>query len=87
MPTILRNIERNPEGLWIEPFLGSGGVALNPAPKRALLTDRNPHIIRFYQAVKNGAIDGATIRELLEREGRMLSECGQEHYHHVRWKR
>ena len=84
VPTILRNVERNPEGLWIEPFLGSGVVALNVTPKHALLTDSNPHIIRFYQAVKDGAIDGATTREFLEREGRMLSEWGQEHYYRVR---
>ncbi len=71
MPTILRNVKRDPEGLWpeglwIEPFLGSGVIALNAPHKRAVLTDSNLHIIRFYQAVKNGAIDGATIREFLE---------------------
>lgn len=84
VPAILRNVERNPDGLWIEPFLGSGVVALNAAPKRALLADSNPHIIRFYQAIKDGVIDGAITREFLEREGRLLSEHGQEHYYHVR---
>ena len=84
VPTILRNVERNPDGLWIEPFLGSGVVALNAAPKRALLADSNPHIIRFYQAVKDGAIDGATTREFLEREGSKLSAQGQDYYYQVR---
>ena len=84
VPMILRNIERDPEGLWIEPFLGSGVVALNVAPRRALLADSNPHIIRFYQAVKDGAIDGATTRAFLEREGRELSAHGQDYYYHVR---
>lgn len=84
VPMILRNIERNPEGLWIEPFLGSGVVALNVAPKRALLADSNPHLIRFYQALKDGIIDGAIVRNFLEREGKHLSIRGQDHYYHVR---
>ena len=54
VPTILRGIDRDPDGLWIEPFLGSGVVALNVAPRRALLADSNPHLIRFYQAIKDG---------------------------------
>ena len=84
VPTILRNIEREADGLWIEPFLGSGVVALNAVPKRALLADSNPHIIRFYQAVKDGMIDGATTREFLEREGRKLSAQRQDYYYQVR---
>ena len=84
LPMMLRNIRRNPEGLWIEPFLGSGVVALNVAPKRALLADSNPHIIGFYQAIKDGVIDGAVTREFLEREGRQLSLHGQDHYYLVR---
>ena len=84
VPMILRNVERNPDGLWIEPFLGSGVVALNAAPKRALLADSNPHIIRFYQAVKDGEIYGATTRAFLEREGKKLSDQGQDYYYQVR---
>ena len=84
VPTILRNIERNPEGLWIEPFLGSGVVALNVAPKRALLADSNPHIVHFYQAIKDGEIDGAITRAFLNREGKKLSAQGQDYYYQVR---
>lgn len=84
VPMILRNIERSPEGLWIEPFLGSGVVALNVTPKRALLADSNPHIIRFYQAINDETMDGATARDFLEREGKQLSIHGQDHYYHVR---
>ena len=84
VPTILQNIERDQETLWIEPFLGSGVVALNVAPKRALLADSNPHLIRFYEAVKEGAIDGAITREFLEGEGKQLSVRGKDYYYHVR---
>ena len=52
VPTILRSIDRDPDGLWIEPFLGSAVVALNvdrrlaeglgvtPAPPRPLALDQ-----------------------------------------------
>lgn len=81
---ILRCIDREPEGLWVEPFLGSGAVVLNVMPKRALLADTNPHLVRFYQAVKDGDIDGPKTREFLEHEGRLLCEQGQDHYYRVR---
>ena len=84
VPSILQEIERNPDGLWIEPFLGSGVVALNVAPRRAVLADSNPHLIRFYQAITSGTIDGPKTRGFLEREGRHLAIRGQEYYYHVR---
>ena len=84
VPLILRSIARDPHGLWIEPFLGSGVVALNVMPKRALLADTIPHLIRFYHAVKEGSVDGPRTRSFLEREGSLLAENGQEHYYRVR---
>ena len=84
VPMILRCINRDAEGVWIEPFLGSGVVVLNVAPKRALLADTNPHLVRFYQAVKDGEIDGPRTRRFLEREGKLLVERGQDHYYDLR---
>ena len=84
VPTILRSINRNPDGLWIEPFLGSGVVALNVAPRRALLTDSNPHLIRFYQAIKDDKVDGPKARSFLEREGHHLLNQGEGYYYRVR---
>ena len=84
VPAILRSIDRDPDGLWIEPFLGSAVVALNVAPRRALLADSNPHLIRFYRALADGAIDGAKTRRFLEREGSRLASRGQDHYNRVR---
>ena len=53
------------EGRWIEPFLGSGVVAFNMAPERALLTDKNEYIIRLYQGIQQGRITAETVRAFL----------------------
>lgn len=84
VPMILRSVDRDPDGLWIEPFLGSGAVVLNIMPKRALLADTNPHLIRFYQAIKDGEVDGPITRRFLEHEGSLLAKQGQDHYYYVR---
>lgn len=84
VPTILENIGWDGNGTWIEPFVGSGVVALNVAPKRAILADTNPHLIDFFLAIKVGEIDGRVVRLFLEREGAKLSEAGQDYYYLVR---
>ena len=37
---------------WVEPFMGTGVVAFNVRPKKALLCDSNPHLINFYKALQ-----------------------------------
>ncbi len=37
---------------WIEPFMGSGVVGFNLAPKKATFADTNPHLIAFYQQIQ-----------------------------------
>ena len=71
-------------GRWIEPFMGSGVVAFNIRPKRALLADSNPHLIAFYQAVADGVITPAATRRFLEREGSKLLRSDGEHYYAAR---
>ncbi len=71
-------------GRWIEPFLGSGVVALNVAPQRALLSDTNKHIIGFYKSVYEGQITASTTRAFLESEGKYLEAHGGEYYYAVR---
>ena len=44
----------NKKGIYFEPFMGSGVVGFNLAPKRAIFSDNNPHIIAFYQAIQIG---------------------------------
>lgn len=84
VPLILDCLDRDPNGLWVEPFLGSGVVALNVRPPRALLTDSNPHLIRFYQAIKDGEINGSVTHDFLHREGTKLSAQGKDYYYEVR---
>ena len=81
---IARSIHWDGDGRWIEPFFGSGTVALNLRPKRALLADTNVHLIRFYRAIQQGSITADTARRHLEREGALLADKGESHYYAVR---
>ena len=71
-------------GRWIEPFLGSGVVALNLMPKSALLLDTNKHIIRFYNSLQNGDFEIDKTRNFLFQEGKRLAEVGADYYYEVR---
>ena len=84
VPSIARSIRWSGDGRWIEPFLGSGAVALNIAPRRALLSDSNPHVIALYRGVQKGTVDGPGVRTHLEREGAELRRKGEDHYYAVR---
>ncbi len=59
--TIQKIAEKREYSRWIEPFCGSGVVALNVQPKKALLCDTNLHIISLYQGIQNGTITAAAI--------------------------
>ena len=72
-------------GRWVEPFLGTGVVAFNSGFKRALLSESNPHIVRFYKGIKSGEISPGTVREYLEKEGEALREADDEGYDHFRY--
>lgn len=71
-------------GRWIEPFMGTGVVAFNIAPKHALLCDTNPHLINFYNEIKSGKITKEIVRNYLEKEGAILLEKEDEHYYFIR---
>ncbi len=72
------------KGRWIEPFLGTGVVAFNSGFRKALLADINPHVIGFYQAVKDKVITPASVRKFLEDEGRLLATADDKGYAHFR---
>ena len=72
------------DGRWIEPFMGTGVVAFNLAPKHALLCDTNPHLIKFYQAIADGKITPEIVKQYLEKEGSTLLEKGESHYYSIR---
>ena len=69
---------------WVEPFVGSGVVAFNILPPKALLCDSNPHIIAFYRAIQDGTITPDAARSYLREEGDNLSRHGEDYYYEVR---
>ncbi|MBL8203765.1 MAG: Dam family site-specific DNA-(adenine-N6)-methyltransferase [Blastocatellia bacterium] len=86
VPFIFSNLqwEAKSDARWIEPFLGSGVVAFNLAPQRALLADTNKHIIGLYRAIQMGEMTRGNVREFLQEEGQKLAAHGQEYYYEVR---
>ena len=80
----IRSLAPAVPGRWIEPFLGTGVVALNSGFRRAVLGDVNPHIIRFYQAIQSQEITPKAVREYLEREGRLLRDSPENGYSYFR---
>jgi len=71
-------------GTWIEPFMGTGAVAFNVAPRRAILCDTNPHLVNFYSGIASGEITPEVVKEYLTREGEMLLSKGEDHYYFIR---
>jgi DNA adenine methylase len=71
-------------GRWIEPFMGTGVVAFNVAPKSALLCDTNPHLINFYSQVASERITPSIVKAYLEKEGQLLLSQGEDHYYYIR---
>ncbi len=69
---------------WVEPFMGTGVVAFNVRPKKALLCDSNPHLIKFYKSLQNKEITSGIVRNFLNEEGKKLLETDGEHYYTVR---
>lgn len=84
VPLIKRSVDMDANAVWIEPFMGSGVVGFNTAPRRAVFADTNPHIIRFFNQLKQGQITPGVVRAYLEREGRLLERGDEEYYYTVR---
>ena len=82
--TIQKVAETREYSRWIEPFCGSGVVALNVQPKKALLCDTNRHIIGLYQEIQSGKITAASAKDFLTSEGEKLKSLGEPYYYEVR---
>ena len=78
----IRALVPSVSGRWIEPFLGTGVVAVNSGFRQALLSDTNPHIIRFYGDIQKGKITPSAVRKYLETEGEKLLKAGRNGYDH-----
>ena len=81
---ISENIYITPDTVWYEPFMGSGVVGLNLAPRRAVFSDINPYVVDLYNAIKDKMITSQKVREFLEHEGAVLREKDGEHYYFIR---
>ncbi len=84
VPFIKEHATFNNKGTWIEPFVGSGVVAFNIAPKNALLTDKNSYVIELYKGIQNGTITPRSVREFLEYHGEKLKSGGSDYYIEMR---
>lgn len=84
VPIIRQHALFEDNNIWIEPFMGSGVVGFNIAPKNAIFSDTNPHIINFYSQIQNGMITPTTVRSFLECEGKKLSKFDNDYYNYVR---
>lgn len=81
---ISTNVRETQFDRWVEPFMGTGVVAFNVRPKKALLCDSNPHLINFYKALQDKEITSAQVREFLNKEGQKLLKTDGKHYYVVR---
>lgn len=84
VPVIKENVQVSEETTWVEPFMGSGVVGFNIAPKKAIFADLNPYTIALYNDIKEGKITSKIVREFLETEGAKLKEKDDEYYYEVR---
>lgn len=84
VPFIRETTIMDENSIWYEPFMGSGVVGFNIAPRRAVFADTNPHIINFYNGIKNGSITSNNVRTFLEEEGKKLELGNSAYYYEVR---
>lgn len=81
---ISSNVKEESYDRWVEPFMGTGVVAFNVRPRKALLCDSNPHLINFYKAIQNKDVTSAVVKNFLNKEGQKLLETDGKHYYDVR---
>lgn len=84
VPWISSNVSALKYERWVEPFMGTGVVAFNIRPKKAFLCDSNPHLIRFYNSLKDKEITSKIVRKYLTEEGTKLLASEGTYYYEVR---
>ena len=82
--SIKEKFPKNFRGVWVEPFMGSGVVGFNMQPRKAIFADTNPHLINFYNDIKNGKINEVIVKEFLISESKKLQQDGDVYYKEVR---
>jgi len=81
---IAANVEEIKYDRWVEPFMGTGVVGFNIRPKKALMCDSNPHLIKFYNGIKSKEITSAKVKKFLTDEGVKLLKSDGAYYYDVR---
>ena len=81
---ISSNVEDIQFDRWVEPFMGTGVVAFNIRPKKALLCDSNPHLISFYKALQSKEIKSGLVKKYLTEEGKKLLKSDGQYYYELR---
>jgi DNA adenine methylase len=66
LPHLIPIYDQYRKNRLVEPFIGGMAVALGLNPIQALLNDANPHVINFYNHLKNGLITTVAMKH--ERE-------------------
>jgi DNA adenine methylase len=84
VPWIKEISPKNFQGKWIEPFMGTGSVGFNLAQNSALMCDINPHLVNFYESIKQKIVTAPIVKEFLIEEGSLLKEKGENHYYEIR---
>lgn len=84
VPFIMEKVQRDEAGVWIEPFVGTGAVAFNVAPQKAILSDKNQYIITLYKRIQDGTITSSLVRDFLEQHGQKLEQYGADYYKEMR---
>ncbi len=84
IPAIRAVVPKLIEGRWIEPFCGSCAVLFNIRPVRALVSDTNKHIVRFYTDLQSGSVTPGMVYDFLRENGELLKIKGEGHYYEVR---
>lgn len=69
---------------WIEPFFGTGVVGFNSGFTNHIVSDTNPHIIEFYNSLKEGSLSVNQVRAYLEETNDLLSHADEEGYVYYR---
>ncbi|VEE07469.1 DNA adenine methylase [Neisseria animalis] len=87
VPFIAESVKWDGAGTYFEPFMGSGVVGFNLEPQKAVFSDTNPHIIKFYQDIQTQNITSEDVRRFLEAESRKLARTPADknsYYYEVR---
>lgn len=84
IPFLKENIQIPKNYIYVEPFLGSGVVAFNVLPDKAILSDINYHIINLYKNIQEDKINKEIVIDYLNDNGKNLLSNGEEFYYKIR---